>query len=136
MNRFKKIVAMLFVICFIFSFTACSGKQIEFKSVESFEYHFYPEDYGNEYSPEPITFSLKGKTDYQLQIDATCESGAMEIVIIYESEDTKTYTVNTDAPCHKLLTIPANTTNEVTITISIKPGTKGEVIGDLLAPAK
>lgn len=136
MNRFKKIVVVLFVICFIFSFTACSGKQTAFKSVEGFEYHFYPEDYDNEYSPEPMTFSLREKTDYQFQIDAACESGAMEIGFIYENEDAKTYTVNADAPCHKLLTISANTTSEVTITITIKPSTKGEVIGDLLAPAK
>ena len=60
----------------------------------------------------------------------------MEIGIIYESEDAKTYTVNTDTPCNELLTIPANTTSEVTITVSIEPDTKGEVIGDLLAPAK
>ena len=136
MNRFKKIAAMLFVICFIFSLSACSGKETEYKSVEGFEYHFYPEEYNDEYSPSPMTFSLKEKTDYQFQIDATCESGAMEISIIYENEDAKTYTVNTDTPCNELLTIPANTTSEVTITVSIEPGTKGEVIGDLLAPAR
>lgn len=136
MNRFKKMVSLLFVICFIFLLTACSGRQTEYESVESFEYHFYPEDYGDEYSPEPVTFSLKTKTDYQFQIDAACESGVMEIGIIYENEVAKTFTVNADAPCNELLTIPANTTSEVTITISIEPGTKGEVIGALLAPTK
>lgn len=136
MNRFKKIAAMLFAICFLCLLTACPVRQAEYKSVEGFEYHFYPEDYGDEYSPEPVTFSLKEKTDYQFRIDAACESGAMEIGVIYENGDAKIYTVNADTSCNELLTIPANTTGEVTITISIVPGTKGKVIGDLLAPVK
>lgn len=136
MNRCKKIAAMLFAICFLFLLTACSDRQAEYKSVEGFEYHFYPEDYGDEYSPEPVTFSLEEKHDYQFRIDAVCESGAMEIGVIYENGDAKTYTVNADTSCNELLTIPAKTTGEVTITVSIEPGTKGKVIGDLLALAK
>lgn len=138
MNRFKKIVMIFLVICFTFSLSACSGRQTEYKSVEGFEYHFYPEDYGDDYNPEPITFSLKKNTEYQFRIDAACENGKMEIGVIYKDKDEniKTYTVNADVSCNELLIIPANTTSEVIITISIEPGTKGEVIVDLLAPAK
>lgn len=136
MNGFKKIVALLIAMCFIVSLSACSDSKAEYESTHGFEFHFYPEEYEEEYSEVSKTLSLEADTAYQLKIEAACESGTMEISVIYKNEDEKVYIVNADAPCNELLSIAANTTSEVTIIVSIEPGTKGAVIGDLLAPVK
>lgn len=136
MNKFKKIVAMLMVCCLFFSLSACSGHKDEYKSVRGFEFHFYPEEYEEEYNKVSKTLSLESDTEHQLQLEAVCESGTMEIVVTYHDVEKKVYSVNIDAPLSELLTISTNDTNEVTISISIEPDTKGKIIGDLLAQSK
>lgn len=136
MNRFKKITALLMAICLMFSLSACSSGKEEYESTQGFEFHFYPEEYEVEYSEVSKTLYLDADMDYQLKLDATCESGTMEICIVYKDEEAKACTVNTDTPCNELLTISANTTSEVTITVSIESDTKGKVIGDLLVDSK
>ena len=126
---------MFLAISLLLVFSACAGgDSAEYESVKSFEFHFYPEEYQEQYSEASKTLSLEVDADYQLQIDATCDSGKMEIM--YKGTNQKAYIVNAETPCSELLTIPANTTNEVTITVSIEPDTKGAVIGDLLACRK
>lgn len=133
MNRFKKTVALLMAICLMISLSACSSGEEEYKSVQGVEFHFYPEEYEEEYNEVSQTLSLEANTDYQLQISASCESGTMGIIVKYSDEDTKNYSVNADTPCNEVLTVPANTSGEVTITISIEKDTEGTFIGDLLA---
>ena len=106
---------------------------MEYESVQGFEFHFYPEEYQAAYSEVSKTLPLDADTDYQFQIDAACDSGTLEIRIVYQGENEKVYIVNEEAPCNELLALPANTANEVTITVSIEPDTKGSVIRDLLA---
>ena len=133
MNRFKKLAALWTAICIVFSLSACSGNQVEYESVRGFAFHFYPEEYQEAYSEVSKTLPLDADTDYQLQIDAACDSGTLELRIVYQNENEKVYIVNEEAPCSELLSLPANTASEVTITVSIEPDTKGSVIGDLLA---
>lgn len=133
MNRFKKTIAYLMAICLVFSLSACSGGKEEYESVQGFEFHFYPEEYAEEYSEVSKTLPLDADTDYQLQVNATCESGTMEINIKYADEVANTYTVNGETPCNELLTISANTADEMTIAVSIESDTKGKIVGDLLA---
>ena len=134
--RAMRFGAVLVIAGLLFSLTACSGGQAEYERIESFEYHFYPEEYDGACSPAPVVFSLKENTDHQFRIDAACESGAMEIGILYGDEEVKSFAVHADTPCNELLTVPANTAAELTVTVSIGPDTKGEVIGALLAPTK
>lgn len=136
MNRFKKITALLMAICLMFSLSACSSGKEEYESTQGFEFHFYPDEYEEEYSEVSKTLSLEADTDYQLKIAASCESGTMEISVKYADGDAKDYSLNSDTPCNELLSIPANMTSEVSVIVSIEPDTKGKVIGDLLAPAK
>ena len=136
MYRFKKTATIFMAICLVFLLSACSGGNVEYESTQGFEFHFYPEEYEEEYSEAWETLSLNANMDYQLQIEATCESGTMGISIVYKDAEEKAYTVNADAPCNELLTIPANATSEVTIAVYIEPDTKGEVIGALVAPAR
>lgn len=133
MNRFKKLAALWMAFCIVFSLSACSGNQVEYESVQGFELHFYPDEYQEAYSEVSKTLPLDAGTDYQFQIDAACDSGSLEIRIVYQDENEKVFIVNEETPCSELLTLPANTTSEVTITVSIEPDTKGSVIGNLLA---
>jgi len=136
MNRFKKTIACLIAICIALSLSACSGGKDEYESLQGFEFHFYTEEYEEKYSTVSKTLSLDANTDYQLQLDATCEGGTMEIYILYEDTNENTFSVNEDSPCSELLTIPAGTASEVTVTVSIEPETEGEVIGDLMSKSK
>lgn len=136
MNSFKKSTALFMAICLMFSLSACSGGKEESELTQGFEFHFYPEEYEKEYSEASKTLYLNAGMDYQLKLDAACESGTMEISIVYGSAESKTYAVNADTPCNELLILPANTAGEVTITVSIEQDTKGAVIGDLLLPGK
>lgn len=136
MNRFKTLISLFLIMCFAFSLSACSGSEAEYESTREFEFHFYPEEYEEEYSEVSKTLTLEADTDYQLKIDASCESGTMEISVKYADENAKDYTVNADPPCNELLSIPANTANEISVVVSIEPDTQGEVIAELLAKGK
>ncbi len=136
MNRFKNMITMLLIVCFAFSLCACSGSKAEYESIREFELHFFPEEYEEEYSEVSKTLALEADTDYQLKINASCESGTMEISVKYGDEDAKEYSVNADMSCNEVLTISANTANEVSVVVSIELDTKGEVIAELLAKDK
>lgn len=133
MNRFKNVVLFFMVICLMLSLAACSGNNAVYVSVEEFERHFIPEEYDSKYSTITEVFTLKENTDYQLKLDAKCESGTMQISILYAGADEKIYSVNPETLCNEILTIPTDSVNEVEITVSIEPDTRGSVIGSLLA---
>ena len=101
--------------------------------IEEFERHFIPQEYDSEYSTITEVFTLKEDTDYQLILDAKCESGTMQISILYEGADEKSYSVNPNTPCNEILTVPTDSVNEVIITVYIEPDTYGSVIGSILA---
>ena len=67
-------------------------------SLRSFEYHFIPEEYKEEYSEYEKTITLEADTDYQFKVDATCESGTIEIRLTYENAEETMYIVNSSAP--------------------------------------
>lgn len=133
MTRFKKTTALLMALCLIFSLAACSGDKDKFESVREFEFHFYPEEFEEEYSEVSKTLTLDVDTDYQLQLDALCESGTMEIAIVYGDSTEVVYSVNGDSPCCETLEFPANTAEKIKINVSIHPDTKGKFIGILFS---
>ena len=128
MKQYKKIAVCLFAICFAFALTACNDSDPdEFTSLQSFEYHFFPEEYEEEYSEYEKVITLEADTDYQFKVDAACESGTIEIGHTYENAEEKMYIVNSSAPCNDKINIPANTTETAYFTITIDPETKGDV---------
>ena len=133
MKRFKKVVLSFAAIWLMFSLVACSESNAVYESVEEFERHFIPEEYESEYSTITEVFTLKEDTDYQLKLDANCESGTMQVSILYEGAEEKVYSVSSETPCNEILTVPTDSVNEVEITVSIEPDTRGSVIGSLLA---
>ena len=133
MKQYKKIAVCLFAICFAFALTACNDSDPdEFTSLQSFEYHFFPEEYEEEYSEYEKVITLEAYTDYQFKVDAACESGTIEISLTYENAEEKMYIVNSSAPCNDKINIPANTTETACFTITIVPETKGDVAVEVL----
>ena len=115
MKKYKKIGVYLLAICLIFALTACNDSEAdEFTSLRSFEYHFIPEEYEEEYSEYEKTITLEADTDYQFKVDATCESGTIEIRLTYENAEETMYIVNSSAPCNDKINIPANTSRIIT----------------------
>lgn len=133
MNRFKK---YLMAICLTLSLFACSSNEADYEIVREFEFHFYPEEYEEEYKETSKTLTLDADIDYQLQHDATCEFGTMDIKVRYGNTDEKTYSIGVDTPYNELIILPANVAYEITIIASVMPDTKGTVIGKLLATTK
>ena len=61
MKKYKKIGVYLLAICLIFALTACNDSEAdEFTSLRSFEYHFIPEEYEEEYSEYEKTMLASG----------------------------------------------------------------------------
>lgn len=133
MTRFKKQITLVAAICFMLLLSACSNNESKYESTREFEFHFYPEEYEEQYSEISKTLSLDTDTEYQLRLEATCQSGTIKISIMYDGEGEKTYTVSADTPCDELLSISENTVNEVTVSVAIQEETKGTVIGELLS---
>lgn len=132
MKRTKVTFALLIAMCLIWIVSACSGSStVEYESEQSFEYHFYPEEYEEAYSEISKTLPLESGKDYQIQIEANCTSGSMEIQVCYEDDETL-YIVDIDTPCNDTITIPADTTDKVEFIVSIEPDTEGMVIGETL----
>ena len=131
MNRFKNMITLILIVCFAFFLCACSSSEGEYESIRKFEFRFFPEEYEEEYSEVSKTLSLEAGTDYQLKIDASCESGTMKIYIKYADEDEKEYSVNADMPCNEVLSILTSTESEISVVVSIEPDTQGEVIAEL-----
>lgn len=131
MKQYKKIVICILIFYFAITISACNNKSNEFSSIQSFEYHFYPEEYEEEYSKYKKSFTLEADTDYQLQLNAVCESGTIEICISYENAENIDYIVNSETPCNDTILIPANTTNSVSFIITIQAETKGNIVGEI-----
>ncbi len=69
MNKFKKIAVLLTFPFILFAFSACSNGAAEYESTQKFEFHFYPEEYEEEYNTVSKTLSLEADTDYRLQLE-------------------------------------------------------------------
>lgn len=84
MKRSERAIAGLISLGLVLGLSACGRapeEAEEFVSRQAFEYHFYPEEYEEEYSSVGRTLPLDGETDYQFRIEAECASGTMEIRI-------------------------------------------------------
>ena len=133
MKKYKKIGVYLLAICLIFALTACNDSEAdEFTSLRSLNITLSPKNMRKKYSEYEKTITLEADTDYQFKVDATCESGTIEIRLTYENAEETMYIVNSSAPCNDKINIPANTTETACISITIVPETKGDVVVEVL----
>ena len=90
MKRSERAIAGLISLGLLLGLSACGRapeEAEEFVSRQAFEYHFYPEEYEEEYSSVGRTLPLEGETDYQFRIEAECASGTMEIRVTCGTEE-------------------------------------------------
>ena len=70
MKRSERAIAGLISLGLLLGLSACGRapeEAEEFVSRQAFEYHFYPEEYEEEYSSVGRTLPLDGEIDYQFQ---------------------------------------------------------------------
>lgn len=132
MKHFKKMAVLLFAVCFIVGLSACSNGNGEYENLSSFEYHFYPEEYEEEYSEVKRDVQLESSKDYKFHITSTCKDGSIKIVAEYNEADDGAYLVDSNSPCDEWLEIPSGTATSVKFTINIGADTEGEVIVETL----
>ncbi len=127
---------MLFMLVAGLAFGACgctAEKPEAFEVVQSFEYHFYPEEYDEKYTEYQKIWKLQPDTDYQIEIQSGCQSGSLQIDVTDANTFQKQYTVSADAPCNKVIDLAGNTSEAVTVEIKIEADTKGQVTAKLAA---
>ena len=128
MKNFKKLITLLLGLCFVLVLSACSGNSTEYESLSSFEYHFYPEEYEEEYSEIARDIPLERGKDYKFLIKSECKSDTITITLTYNGNEENKYFVNSESPCDEQMELVAGTTDETTFTINIEPDTEGFVI--------
>lgn len=128
MKNSKKWITLLFALYFALVLSACSGNSAEYESLSSFEYHFYPEEYEEEYSEITRDISLERGKNYKFSIKSECKSGTITIISTYNGNEKNKYFVNPESPCDEQMELLAGTTDETTFTINIEPDTEGFVI--------
>lgn len=128
MKCFKKMVILLFAVCLIAALVACSSGSDEYESLSSFEYHFYPEEYEEEYSAITRDAQLESGKDYKFLITAECKDGSITITSTYSGADDTVYFVDSNSPCNEWLELPAGAEGNVAFTVSIEADTEGFII--------
>lgn len=132
MKCFNKMGILLFAVCLIVALAACSSGSDEYESLSSFEYHFYPEEYEEEYSAITRNVQLESGKDYKFLITAECKDGSITITSTYSGADDTVYFVNSNSPCNEWIELPAGTTDIVTFTANIEPITEGAIVVEIL----
>lgn len=128
MKNYKKLFVL--ILCIILLFTACkSNNSQEFVYQQGFEYHFYPDEYEEEYSNYEKKYDLEENKEYQIKIDADCESGNIKLNVQYSNSESKIYTIS--KTFSETILIPENTSDYILFKISIEADTKGDFIAEI-----
>ena len=135
MKKTKIVLIISLVIFLLFGITAYvyTYKISDYRRDGGFEYHIVSEEYDENYSEHTETLTLEKNTDYQIEIEATCQSGTIELIVHYTGGTDKNYTVNAGTSYSELIEIPRHTADELKITISYNADTEGALIGKVFA---
>ena len=135
MKKTKLILILVLVMCLLLGLTAYLYTYIisDYTYDFGFEFHIYPEEYEEKYSEHTEMIVLDKNTDYQIRIDAACETGTMELIIHSVTEGEKHYTVDRNTPYNEVIDIPKNTAEELKITVRYNADTKGTLSGEVLS---
>ena len=133
MKKTKLILILALVMCLLLGLTAYLYTYIisDYTYDFGFEFHIYPEEYEEECSEYTETIALDRNTDYQIKIDAACQTGTMELIIHSVTEGDKHYTVDINTPHNEVIEIPKNTADELKITVSYNADTEGALLGEV-----
>lgn len=135
MKKTKIVLIIALIIFLLFGLTAYLYTYIisDYSYDGGFEYHIVSEEYDENYSEHMETIALEKNTDYRIDLEATCQSGAIELTVHYTDGTDKNYTVNVDTPYSEVIEIPRNTADELKITIRYNADTEGVLIEKVFA---
>lgn len=133
MKLSKRTISLFLALSMLFMLTGCKeSNTTEYTMVQSFEYHFYPEEYEEKYNEFNKSYTLASDKDYQVKLSATCEDGTMEILIT-DGENEQRYKVSPSDPCNEIISVTANSSSTMSFTVIIEEETNGSVIGEILS---
>ena len=129
----SKLIIIAIIAMLIFGITAIliANRKKEYVMAEGIEYHFYPEEYDEQYSRIEDSFDLSNKEKYQMEVQASCKDGTMQIKLT-SGDIINEYTINAETPCDEIVDIPNDKADKIYIFISIEKDTEGDFIGTLL----
>ena len=135
MRKTKIVLIIALIIFLLFGFTAYlyTYKISDYSYDGGFEYHIVSEEYDENYSEHTETLVLEKNTDYKIEIEAACQSGAIELTVHYTDGTDKNYTVNVETPYREVIEIPRNTADELKIIIRYNADTEGVLIEKVFA---
>lgn len=133
MKKTKIIIATSLCICLLLVLAAYLYTYIfsDYNYDTGMEFHIYPEEFDEEYTDHTEIFTLEKNTDYQIKVEATCQTGTMELTIHYADGNSKQYSIDKDTPFDELIEVAKNTASEIKITVHFNSDTKGTLIGDV-----
>lgn len=135
MKKIKIALIAVLVIFLLFGLTAYlyTYKISDYSYDGGLEYHIVSEEYDENYSEHTEMLVLKKNTDYKIELEAACQSGAIELTVHYADGTDKNYTVNADNPYSEVIEIPRNTADSLKITIHYNADTEGALIEKVFA---
>ena len=129
-NIFTATLGLISAICLC----GCSEKDTEeYTYLQGFEYHFYPQEYEEEYSGYSKPVSLKPDTDYKIVLKVQCESGTVTINMSRENLQAVTFTADSRSPCDKTVFVSTETDETVIFSLLTEEDTKADVAVEIYA---
>lgn len=129
MKKLKIMFTVIFVFISAVYLCGCGEKQEEeYAYLQGFEYHFYPQEYEEEYSGYSKSLSLKSDTDYKIVVQAQCESGSVTINMSRDNEDATIFTADSRSPCDKTVFVSTNTDETVIFSLLTDEDTRADIV--------
>ena len=124
----KRLISVILMLSLTLSLCGCSK---EWKMTDSYEYHFYREEYDEQYRSYDIEFDLD-KKEHKVQITSECVSGTITV-----DSDNQIVglpcSVSSEEPVEMEFILPESIENRVSFTIEINEETEGSVVITLCA---
>lgn len=118
----KRLISVILMLSLTLSLCSCSK---EWEMTDASEYHFYREEYDEQYRSYDIEFDLD-KKEHKIQITSECTSGA--ITISSEQIEGLPCIVSSENPLDMEYVLPENTYEHISFTVEINEETQGDIV--------
>ena len=135
MKKTKIIIAAPLCICLLLVLAAYLYTYIfsDYNYDTGMEVHIYPEVFDEEYTEHTETITIEKNTDYQIKVEAACQTGTMELTIYLADGSNKQYRIDKDDPYDEVIEIPKNTAEKLNITVSYNADTEGVLLAKVFS---
>lgn len=119
----KRLISVVFMLSLTLSLSSCSK---EWKMTDSYEYHFYREEYDEQYRSYDIEFDLD-KKEHKVQITSKCVSGT---IIVDSNDQIEGFpcSVSSEDPLDMEFILPESIDKHISYTLEINEETEGSVV--------